>query len=358
MKNTHILLGNIKVGVDYEPFIIAEMSGNHNHSLKRALQIVESAAASGANALKIQTYTANTMTLNIKSGDFLIQDKKSPWKGESLYKLYLKAYTPWEWHKAIFDKCKEYGLIGFSTPFDESAVDFLEELKVPFYKIASFENTDLPLIKNIAKTGKPIIMSTGMASAEELDEAVQVARENGCKDLVLLKCTSSYPASPEESNLRTIPDLKKRYKCEVGLSDHTLGLGVSLASIPLGASVIEKHYTLSRKTGGVDSAFSLEPKEFKELTEESKKAWISLGKISYGPTSEEINYIKFRRSLFIAENIKAGDVFTTQNLRRVRPGNGLAPKYYESILGKRAAVSIKRGTPLSWKLIEGKTNGK
>lgn len=351
MNNKFIKLGNIKVGVDFSPFVVAEMSGNHNQSLERALKIVEAAAAAGAHALKIQTYTADTMTINIESGDFFISDKKNLWEGESLYKLYLKAYTPWQWHETIFKRCKELGLIAFSTPFDETAVDFLEKLKTPFYKIASFENTDLPLIKKIAKTGKPIIMSTGMANLKELDEAVKTAKENGCKELVLLKCTSSYPASPAESNIKTIPDLRKRYNCEVGLSDHTLGLGVALASVALGATVIEKHFTLARKDGGVDSVFSLEPDEFKQLVEESKKAWTGLGKISYGPTGEEKNSLQFRRSLYIAEDMNAGDVFTPQNLRRIRPGFGLPPKFYELFLGKKVKIPVKKGRRVTMDLI-------
>jgi len=350
MKSDFITLGNEKVGKGYKPFIIAEMSGNHNQSLTRALEIVEAAVASGADALKIQTYTADTMTLDLESGDFQIKDKNSPWANNSLYKLYQKAYTPWEWHKEIFEKCKKLGILAFSTPFDETAVDFLEKLNVPFYKIASFENNDLPLIKKIAQTGKPIIISTGLATKEELKDAVNTAKENGCKELVLLKCTSSYPASPVDSNINTIPDLRKQFKCEVGLSDHSLGIGVALASVSLGAAVIEKHFTLSRKDGGVDASFSLEPKEFKELVVESLSAWQSLGKISYGPTISEKKSIQYRRSLYVSEDMKAGEVFTKKNLRRVRPGFGLPPKYFEKILGKKSLIPVKKGTPLTWKM--------
>ena len=260
-------------GKDKKPFIIAEMSGNHNQSLERALKIVEVAAKTGVNALKIQTYTPDTMTIDKNDGEFLITDKNSLWTGKSLYELYKEAYTPWEWHKPIFDKCKECGIFGFSTPFDFTAVEFLEEINVPFYKIASFENTDLPLIKKIAKTGKPIIISTGMTNVAELNDLVETAKENGCKDLVLLKCTSNYPATPDGSNLLTIPHMRKLFNCEVGLSDHTLGIGVAVASVALGATVIEKHFTLSRAEGGVDSAFSMEPAEMKQLVVETERAW-------------------------------------------------------------------------------------
>lgn len=358
MKNSYIFLGNKKVGLDFKPFIVAEMSGNHNQSLKKALQIVEAAAVSGADALKIQTYTADTMTLDLEKGDFYIKDKNSLWKNNSLYSLYKKAYTPWEWHEPIFKKCKELGIIGFSTPFDESAVDFLEKLNVPFYKIASFENTHLPLLKKIAQTKKPVIMSTGMAILGELEESVKVLKENGCKELFLLKCTSSYPADPKDSNIRTIPVLRELFNCEVGLSDHTLGIGVALASIPLGATVIEKHLTIKRSEGGVDSAFSLEPYELKMLVLESERAWKSLGKVKYGPTDKEKSSLAFKRSLYIAKDMKAGETMNTDNLRIVRPGFGLAPKYYESLLGRKILVNTKKGTPVTWDLILGKKNDK
>lgn len=332
-----------------KPFIIAEMSGNHNHSLDRALEIVDKAAEAGVDALKIQTYTADTITIDKNDGEFFISDKNSLWYGQSLYSLYQKAYTPWEWHKAIFDRCKEKGIIGFSTPFDFTAVDFLESLDVPFYKIASFENIDLPLIKKVAQTGKPIIASTGMASLAELSELVETAKSNGCKDLTLLKCTSSYPATPEGSNLLTIPHLQQLFDCRVGLSDHTLGIGVAVASIALGATVIEKHFCLSRAEGGVDSAFSLEPEEMRMLVEESKRAFAAIGKVHYGVTEQES--LKGRRSLYIVEDMKAGDVITENNMRSIRPGLGLPPKYYDVLLGKNVKCDVKRGTALKWDMI-------
>ncbi|MBV5262232.1 pseudaminic acid synthase [Synechococcus moorigangaii CMS01] len=330
------------------PFIVAEMSGNHNQSLDRALEIVEAAAKSGVHALKLQTYTADTMTLDLDEGEFFINDPKSLWQGHSLYKLYQQAYTPWEWHEPIFKRCQELGIIGFSTPFDETAVDFLESLDVPCYKIASFENTDLPLIRKVASTGKPIIISTGMASIAELDETVRTAREAGCQDLILLKCTSTYPASPENTNLLTIPHLRELFDVQVGLSDHTLGIGVAVASVALGATFIEKHFTLSRADGGVDAAFSMEPHEMKQLVEETERAWQALGQVRYGATVAEQKSLVFRRSLYVAENIKAGEILTPQNIRRIRPGYGLAPKYYDLVLGKTAKQDLAKGTPLSW----------
>lgn len=344
-----IYIAGRKIGSNAKPFIIAEMSGNHNQSLERALSIVEAVARSGADALKLQTYTADTMTLDVNDkDDFVINDEKSLWKGNSLYKLYQQAYTPWEWHKPIFDRCRELGVIGFSTPFDETAVDFLESLEVPFYKIASFENVDLPLIRKIASTGKPIIMSTGMANLTELDDAVGTARSAGCKDIVLLKCTSSYPATPENSNIRTIPHMRDLFGCQVGLSDHTLGVGAAVASVALGATVIEKHFTLSRKEGGVDSAFSMEPDEFSLLVKETENAWLSLGQISYGLSESEKASRRFRRSLYVAKNIQAGEAITPENVRCIRPGFGLAPKYYDIVIGRKAKTDLKRGTPLTW----------
>lgn len=332
-----------------KPFIIAEMSGNHNHSLERALEIVDAAADAGVDALKIQTYTADTITIDKNDGEFFIADPNSLWKGESLYSLYQKAYTPWEWHKPIFERCKERGIIGFSTPFDFTAVDFLEDLDVPFYKIASFENVDIPLIRKVAQTGKPIIASTGMASLAELSELVETARSNGCNDLTLLKCTSSYPASPAGSNLATIPHMKELFDCTVGISDHTLGIGVAVASVAFGAMVIEKHFTLSRADGGVDAEFSLEPQEMKQLVKEVNAAYEAIGTVHYGLTSQEST--KFRRSLYIVEDMKAGDVITEKNMRSIRPGLGLPPKYYDILLGKKVKCDVKRGTALSWDMI-------
>lgn len=346
-----IRVGTRDIGKASTPFIIAEMSGNHNQSLDRALEIVDAAAATGAQALKLQTYTADTITLDTSEGEFLIDDPKSLWKGRTLYDLYQEAHTPWEWHKPIFERCREKGIICFSTPFDDTSVDFLEELNAPCYKIASFENIHLPLIRKVAATGKPIIMSTGMATIAELDEAVTAARDAGCKELILLKCTSNYPASPENTNIFTIPHLRELFGCEVGLSDHTMGIGVSVAAVALGATVIEKHFTLRRADGGVDSTFSLEPAEMKNLVIETERAWQALGKVSYGPTETEKASIQFRRSIYVSEDINAGDVFTCKNIRIVRPGRGLAPKYFELILGKKAPVDLKKGTAVSWDML-------
>lgn len=333
-----------------KPFIIAEMSGNHNQSLDRALKIVEVAAEAGVDALKIQTYTADTMTIDVDNEQFSIRDLNSLWQGKKLYQLYQEAYTPWEWHKPIFDRCRELGVVGFSTPFDETAVDFLESLSVPFYKIASFEMTDIPLIRKVASTGKPMIISTGMATVAEIDETVRTAREVGCKELVLLKCTSSYPASPENSNIVTIPHMRELFQCNVGLSDHTLGVGVAVASVALGATVIEKHFTLSRTDGGVDAAFSMEPAEMKMLVEETGRACEAIGKIAYGLTENEKSSLKFRRSIYAVKDIKQGEGFTSENIRIIRPGFGIEPKYYERVLGKTAKQDIFRGTPIGWDL--------
>lgn len=336
------------IGLNHKPFIIAEMSGNHNHSLERALAIVEAAAEAGVDAVKLQTYTADTMTLDIDEGDFFIDDPNNLWQGTSLYKLYQQAYTPWEWHEPIFKRCRELGIIPFSTPFDATAVDFLEELDVPCYKIASFENIDIPLIKKVASTGKPVIISTGMATAAELDETVRAVRDAGCNDLVLLKCTSTYPATPKSSNLLTLPHLRNLFQCEVGISDHTMGIGVGVASVVLGATVIEKHFTLSRADGGVDSEFSMEPSEMKSLVKESERAWQSLGKVQYGPTTAEKASLKHRRSLYITKDMNPGDILSKENVRAIRPGLGLAPKYYDILLGKRVKKHIKKGTPVTW----------
>ena len=349
MKDINI--GGRLVGPNNPPFIIAEMSGNHNQSLDRALAIVEAAARSGAHAIKLQTYTADTLTLDVRDGEFYIGDADSLWQGKSLYELYQEAYTPWEWHRPIFDRCRELGLLAFSTPFDETAVDFLEGLSVPCYKIASFENADLPLIRKVAGTGKPMIISTGMATLGELEETVQTARECGCRDLILLKCTSSYPASPENTNIKTIPHLRELFGCQVGLSDHTMGLGVAVASIALGAVVIEKHFTLCRADGGVDSAFSLEPDELSALVTESERAWQALGQVYYGATPGEKASLKFRRSIYAARDIAAGEEYTSENIRIVRPGLGLPPRYYEILLGRKASQPLKKGTALTWDLV-------
>lgn len=346
-----IIIQDRVIGANASPFIIAEMSGNHNQSLDRALEIVEAAAKAGAHALKIQTYTADTMTIDKDEDEFFIHDPNSLWQGTSLYKLYQQAYTPWEWHKPIFDRCKELGIIGFSTPFDETAIDFLEALDVPCYKIASFENTDIPLIRKVAATGKPMIISTGMATAAELDETVRAAREAGCKSLILLKCTSTYPATPENTNILTIEHMRQLFQCEVGLSDHTMGVGVAVASVALGATVIEKHFTLRRAEGGVDSTFSLEPEEMAALVIESERAWQALGEVKYGPTEKEKASLQFRRSLYITQDMKAGEVLTKENLRTIRPGLGLPPKYYDHLLGKKIKREVQKGTPVTWDLI-------
>lgn len=346
-----IKISNRRIGLDHPPFVIAEMSGNHNQSLERALEIVEAAASSGAHALKIQTYTPDTMTIDLDEREFHISDPKSLWAGTSLYKLYGEAYTPWEWHQPIFDRARELGIIPFSTPFDDTAVDFLENLDVPCYKIASFENTDLPLIRRVAATGKPLIISTGMASVAELDETVRAAREAGCKDLILLKCTSTYPATAENTNILTIPHLRELFGCEVGLSDHTMGVGVSVASVALGATVIEKHFTLNRADGGVDSAFSMEPAEMAQLVLESERAWQALGQVSYGPTEAEKKSTQYRRSLYVVQDLKAGDTLTSKNLRAIRPGLGLPPKYLHTLLGCRVNRDVKKGTPVEWGLV-------
>lgn len=339
------------IGLNHPPFIIAEMSGNHNHSLERALQIVEAAAESGVNALKIQTFTPETMTLNLNRGEFKITDKKSLWNNSTLFSLYERAYTPWDWHPIIFKRARSLGIIPFSTPFDITAVNFLEDLGVDCYKIASFENTDIPLIKSIARTGKPIIMSTGMASISELDESVTAAKEAGCKDLILLKCTSTYPASPKFSNLSTIPHMRELFNCEVGLSDHTLGIGVSVSSIPFGATVIEKHFTLDRMDGGVDSTFSMEPHEMTQLVNEANQAWEAIGKISYGITEAEEKSVQFKRSLYITNDVRKGDFINQNNVKAIRPGLGMPPKYLPTVIGRRFNNDYKIGTPLTWEII-------
>tara|TARA_Y100000748_G_C15463632_1_gene475970 strand:+ start:367 stop:1416 length:1050 start_codon:yes stop_codon:yes gene_type:complete len=340
------------IGLNHKPFIIAEMSGNHNQSFDRALSIVKAAADSGADAIKLQTYTPDTMTLDIHEGEFLIKDNESLWNKRSLYNLYQEAYTPWEWHKPIIDLANELGLICFSSPFDESAVEFLEDLNIPAYKIASFENTHIPLIKKVASTGKPIIISTGMADIAELGETISIMRKEGCHDIILLKCTSTYPADPKNSNILTIPHLRSLFNCEVGLSDHTLGIGCSVAAVAHGATVIEKHFTLSRSDGGVDSAFSLDSNEMKSLVIETERAWHSLGKINYNLSKGEKKERNFRRSIYISEDIKKGEMLTNKNIRIIRPGLGLAPKYYNIILGKTVNKDLKKGTPLNWELMK------
>lgn len=343
-----MIIKNIPIGAGYKPFIIAEMSGNHNQSLERALTIVDAAAGCSVQAIKLQTYTPDTMTIK---GVNVIEDDKSLWNGKELYDLYSEAYTPWEWHQAIFNRAEELGLIAFSTPFDETAVDFLESLNVPAYKVASFENTDWPLLRKIAQTGKPVIMSTGAATIAQLDEAVKVLRDNGCTELVLLKCTSSYPATPESTNLMTIPHMRELFDCEVGLSDHTMGTGVSVASVALGVRVIEKHFTLSRADGGVDSAFSMEPDELKELVVESERAYQALGKVSYGVQKSEEKNLLYKRSIYFSKDLYKGDVITSENIRIIRPGLGLPTKFYDLVLGKTVKIDTQAGSPMQWEHI-------
>lgn len=339
-----------EIGSGVSPLVIAEMSGNHNQSLERALAIVDAAAASGAQALKIQTYTADTLTLDCEHGEFVISDSSSLWAGKSLHQLYQEAYTPWEWHEAILGRARKHGMIAFSTPFDESAVDFLESLAVPCYKIASFENNDLPLLRRVAATGKPLIVSTGMASVAELDELVRTVRAAGCRDLVLLKCTSTYPATSENSHLRTIPVLREMFGCEIGLSDHTLGIGAAVAAVALGATVIEKHFTLSRADGGVDAAFSMEPAEMAALVTETERAWQALGEVSFGPTTAEAKSSVFRRSLYVTRDLLPGDIISPDNVRSIRPGLGLPPRFLDVIMGMEVCREVRRGTPVTWEL--------
>jgi pseudaminic acid synthase len=346
-----ISIGERCIGQHERPYLIAEMSGNHNQSLARALEIVERAAASGADAVKLQTYTPETMTLDIRAPGFVIEDEKSLWDGRQLFDLYSEAYTPWEWHEPIFKRASDLGMQCFSTPFDDSAVDFLEKLGVPAYKIASFEAIDIPLIRRVARTGKPVIISTGMATAAEIDEAVRAARGEGNNQIVLLKCTSTYPATPLNTNLRTIPSLRDTFNCEVGLSDHTMGCGVAVAAVAFGAIVIEKHFTLSRADGGVDSTFSLEPGEFQTLRVETERAWQGLGTVVYGGTADESKSRVFRRSLYISRDIKVGDTLTESNLRAVRPGFGLPPSVIDVVMGKRVNRDLVAGTPLAWEHI-------
>jgi pseudaminic acid synthase len=342
-----------RIGPSDRPYLIAEMSGNHNRSLERALAIVDAAADAGADAIKLQTYTADTMTLAIDAPGFVVDDPASPWSGRALHDLYDEAHTPWAWHAPILARARERGLACFSTPFDESAVDFLESLDVPAYKIASFECTDLPLVRRVAATGKPLIVSTGMATLAEIDATVRAAREAGARELVLLKCTSTYPASPEHSNVRTIPALRAAFGCEVGLSDHTMGCGAAVAAVALGATVVEKHFTLARADGGVDAAFSLEPAEFSMLRVEADRAWQALGEVRFGRSEAERSSLVFRRSLYVVEDLKAGDLLTARNLRAIRPGFGLPPGEIDALLGSRVARDVPRGTPASWALLKG-----
>jgi pseudaminic acid synthase len=346
-----MLIGQRPIGPEHRPYVIAEMSGNHNQSLDRALDIVDAAAAAGADAVKLQTYTAATMTLDIRAPGFVIDDPKSLWAGRQLYALYDEAHTPWEWHAAIFERAAQRGLHCFSTPFDDTAVDFLESLGAPAYKIASFECTDLPLIRKVAATGKPMIISTGMATMAEIDDSVRTARAAGCKDLVLLKCTSTYPATPLNTNLNSIPVMRQAFGCQVGLSDHTMGCGAAIAAVALGATVVEKHFTLARADGGVDSTFSLEPAELQMLRIETERAWQAMGGVVFGGSVAEAKSMAFRRSLYVVKDMAAGEAFTSENVRAIRPGFGLPPKYLPTVMGLRAPLALTPGTPLSWDLL-------
>lgn len=344
-----VRIGHVTIDEHSKPFIIAEMSGNHNHSLERALAIVDAAAEAGAHAIKLQTYTADTITVQ---GAHTIEDEKSLWKGRELYDLYKEAYTPWEWHKPIFDHAKSKGMLAFSSPFDTTSVDFLEALDVPAYKIASFENTDWILLKKVAQTGKPVIISTGVSNISDIDESIRLLRSHGCNDIVVLKCTSTYPATPENTNLVTIPHMRQLYNCQVGLSDHTMGVGASVAAVALGARVIEKHFTLRRADGGVDAAFSLEPEELKALVVESERAFLALGRVQYGIQEAEQKSVNYKRSLYVVKDIQPGEAITEENVQSKRPSFGLHTKYYEDVLGKKARNFIKKGTPLSLDIIE------
>jgi pseudaminic acid synthase len=336
---------NFKIGKGVRPFIIAEMSGNHNQSLKRALEIVDEAAKAGVSAIKLQTYTADTITMK---GVYRIKDNDSLWAGKELYDLYSEAYTPWEWHAEIFDYARKKGLLAFSSPFDETAVDFLESLNVELYKIASFENNHYPLLKKVARTGKPVIMSTGTASLINIKDSVQVLKDNGCSQIILLKCTSTYPASPTNSNIITIPALQNEFPdCLIGLSDHTMGIGVSIASIALGTTIIEKHFTINRSDGGVDSAFSMEPAEMKSLVIESERAWQSMGEVQFNIQEAEVKNLIFKRSVYVVNDIKEGEEFSSYNLKVIRPGDGLHPRFYDEIIGRKANTNIPKGTPMS-----------
>jgi len=338
-----------KIGPGQPPYIIAEMSGNHNGELERALALIEAAAEAGADAVKLQTYTADTMTIDHHGKDFRIEG--GLWDGKTLYELYEWAHTPWEWHETLFAKGRELGLAVFSSPFDATAVDFLEGLDAPAYKIASFEAIDLPLIEKVAATGKPMIISTGMANLEEIGEAMETARKHGSGEIVLLHCTSGYPTPAEEANLRTLPDLAARFEALGGLSDHTLGPEAPIAAVALGAHVIEKHFTLRRADGGPDAAFSLEPEELRQLCESCRTTWLALGQVDYTRKPSEEGNAAFRRSLYVVEDIAAGAPFTEKNLRAIRPGFGLPPKHLKELLGKTAKEDIKRGSPLSWELV-------
>jgi N-acetylneuraminate synthase len=344
-----ITINDRKIGDNSPPYIIAELSANHNGDINKALKIIKEAKQAGANAVKIQTYTPDTITINCHSENFQIHG--GLWDGLTLYELYKKAYTPWEWHKSLFDYAQKLGITIFSSPFDFTAVDLLEDLQTPAYKVASFEIVDLPLIKYIAQTHKPMIISTGMANDTEILEAVETAKEGGCKQIAILHCVSSYPAEAKDYNLRTLVDMQQRFSLPTGLSDHTLSNTTAITAVALGACIIEKHFTLDRNNGGPDDSFSLEPKDFTTLCQETRTAWEALGEINYGRKNSEQGNIKFRRSLYAVKDIKKGDLFTHENIRSIRPGNGIAPKYLDSFIGKTAKEDINFGTPLQLKML-------
>jgi pseudaminic acid synthase len=346
----YITIDNKKIGLDQPPYIIAELSANHNGDINRAYQIMEAAKEAGADAIKLQSYTHETITIDCDLEEFQIHG--GLWDGQSLYELYKGAHMPWEWHKPLFAKAKALGITIFSSPFDFTAVDLLEKLDAPAYKIASFELVDLPLIARVAKTGKPMIMSTGMANKEEIQDAIDCARKNGCEELIVLHCVSGYPAPAEQYNLKTIADISERFDVLSGLSDHTIDNATAIASVALGACLIEKHVTMDRRGGGVDDSFSIEPKELAQLCNDSKTAWQALGNVNYERTEAEKGNIKFRRSLYVVKDIKEGEKFTPENVRSIRPGFGLAPKYYEDVLNNIAVKNIKSGTALSYELFQ------
>ncbi len=347
-----MIIGNKRIGLNYKPFIVAEISANHGGSLEKALRIVDAAANAGVNAIKLQTYKAETMTIDSKSKNFIIRDKKSLWKGRSLYSLYEEGHMPWHWHKKIFDRAKKRKLIYFSSPFDSTSVDLLNKLKVPCFKIASSECIDLSLIEKVAKTNKPIIISTGMATKKEIIEAIRIVKKNGSSKFALMKCTASYPAPEDELNLSTIHDMRRKFNCEIGFSDHTLSNAAAVSSVALGATIIEKHIVLKKNDNVLDSKFSCDPKQFQNLVKDVNLAWLSIGKKSYGPTKSEKKSILYRRSLYLVKNVKKNDIISMKNIRSIRPSGGLMPRNLKKIIGKKFKKNLKIGTPLNWNLIK------
>ena len=346
------LIKNINIGLKYKPFIVAELSGNHNQSISRAYKLISLAKRAGADAVKLQTFNPNLMTLNRKTKNFKILDKKNLWKNKTLFQLYTKAQTPYEWHKKLFKRIKEKGMIGFSTPFDEGSVDFLEKLNVPFYKIGSFELNHLPLIKKVALTKKPIIFSVGMGTIDEIKKVIKIIKKYGTNKIIIMKCTSKYPAKNDYLNLSTISDLRKRFNVEIGFSDHSLGITGAITAVALGASVIEKHLTIKKNDNAIDSKFSSDFKEFKELVTQCNLAWLSRGEVFYGPTKDEKDSFKRRRSIYVTKDMIKGEKFNLKNLRIIRPSFGLKPEYFYKVIGKKAKKDLKSGTPLSKNVIK------